>query len=162
MINKNWYKILNNMADLGMGECLSLIRSLYENKDNNINIIGELYQSMRESYGSINRFNLIPCVGCQSGCQELMVAFAELGFESKKVHDKYGFRSLMAMLYPYWYQCEQNQTNIIFTSNFDRQKFNEFYLPTFEEFERRGKKVVVIEVCEDDFYVQYESLGKLF
>lgn len=91
-----------------------------------------------------------------------MVAFAELGFESKKVHDKYGFRSLMAMLYPFWHRCERNRTNIIFTSNFDRQKFNEFYLETFEEFERQGKKVVIIEVCEDDFYVQYENLGKCF
>jgi hypothetical protein len=162
MINKNWFKILNTMAELGGGECLSLIRSLYENKENNIDIIGKLYLSTRGVSGSNNRFDLMPCVGCHSSCHELMVAFAELGFESKKVHDKYGFRSLMALLYPYWYQCEQNQTNIIFTSNFDRQKFNEFYLETFKEFERRGKKVVVIEVCEDDFYVQYENLVKIF
>lgn len=162
MINKNWNKILNRMAKMVGDESPVIIRSLYENKDNNIDIIGELYQSMRGVSGSNNRFNLMPCVGCQSGCHELMVAFAELGFKSKKVHDKYGFRSLMAMLYPYWHQCEWNQTNIIFTSNFDRQQFNEFYLGTFQEFERRGKKVVVIEVCVDDFYVQYENLDKMF
>jgi len=124
----------------------------------NTDLISEMSRIFQNSNGVGGRFNLVPCDNCPpGGCAELLIAFAELGFESKYTNRKYGFRSLMARLYPHWFTCKDNNLNVILTSNFDRKKFDEFYLPTFETFKGMSKKIIVIEVAKDDLYIQYEN-----
>lgn len=146
-------------------ELSNILNVFYSNRDNllsergrrNTDLISEIIRIFQQSDGVGSRFNLIPCDNCRESCRELLIAFAELGFESKHTNGKYGFRSLMAKLYPHWFTCPNNHLNVIITSNFDRKKFDEFYLPTFEAFKEMRKKIVVIEVAKDDLYIQYEN-----
>jgi len=162
----NIQKIIDLLEPLGHNrELLNTLEAFYRNRDNilsergmkNTDLISELVRIFQNSNGVGSRFNLVPCDNCPEYCRELLVAFAELGFESKYTNRKYGFRSLMARLYPHWFTCKDNNLNVIFTSNFDRKKFDEFYLPTFEAFKEIRKKIIVIEVAKDDLYIQYEN-----
>ena len=162
----NIQKIIGLLEPLGHNqELLNTLEAFYRNRDNilsergmkNTDLISELVRIFQNSNGVGSSFNLVPCDNCPEYCRELLVAFAELGFESKYTNRKYGFRSLMARLYPHWFTCKDNNLNVIFTSNFDRKKFDEFYLPTFEAFKEIRKKIIVIEVAKDDLYIQYEN-----
>jgi hypothetical protein len=162
----NIQKIMGLLEPFGKNEELSyILKGFYSNRDvllsergmGNTDLISEMSRIFQNSNGVGRRFNLVPCDNCPEYCRELLVAFAELGFESKYTNRKYGFRSLMARLYPHWFTCNDNNLNVIFTSNFDRKKFDEFYLPTFEAFKEIRKKIIVIEVAKDDLYIQYEN-----
>jgi len=162
-MKSNTTKTLNLIFEYCRNEIFrSLLQSFYKESDLNDSdnqiLLNNLKNALIESHGLGNDYNLIPCPSCKSGCRELLIGFAELGFESKSsIKNKHGFRSLMAQLYPYWFNCSDNNINFIFTSNFDRNKFNEFYLPTFVAFQNLKRKVYVIEVAKDGLYLQYEN-----
>lgn len=168
-MEKNWKKILGLLdSKLETKELESVLIEFYvgnellrkngiEERTNIQDMVERLITCISKQNKFNTSFNLIPCQKDNFGCEELMIGFAELGFDSKKNQFKYGFRSLMSELYPYWFNCYNNNFNIIFTTTFDRNKFEDFYLPTFNEFEKLNKKIIIIEICKDDFYIQYEN-----
>lgn len=168
-MTKNWNKIVGLLdSKLETKELVSVLTEFYignellrkngiEERTNIEEMVERLINCLNKQNKFNHPFNLIPCENDKFSCEELMIGFAELGFDSKKNQSKYGFRSLMAVLYPYWFDCHRNRINIIFTSNFDRTKFEDFYLPTFNMFERLDKKLIIIEICKDDFYIQFEN-----
>lgn len=117
-------------------------------------ILEELREALSSQAGS--RYNLFPSDG-KGSCHKLAIGIAELDFESKSKKDKYGFRGLLGKLLPHWFECHTNQYNILFTSSFNRDKFNLSYEPLFKKFDAINRAVVVIELAENDAYIVYQN-----
>ncbi len=107
--------------------------------------------------GNVN-INLYPSENSPpSSCKRICIGIASKGFDEKRYNLKTGFKGLMLNLCAYWFGClSTNQTTLIFTKDWDKKKFKNYYKDIIDNYVNgHNKKVFIVEIEPAGFFLRY-------